>query len=127
MAGASVFYLMQERQLKSKKAEVLSDGLPPLGTLDEMISWSMAIGFVLITLSVIAGITWAYVESGTRWIREPKTIISLVTWGLYLAVVFLRTTAGWRGRKAALMAITLVGCSALTWASHSGLRSLLAR
>ena len=39
-------------------------------------------------------------------------------------MVFLRVSAGWRGRKAAYMAIVVVGCSALTWAAHVGLRSL---
>lgn len=125
MAVASIIYLIQERRLKNKKPLVFSDRLPPLGTLDELISGSMAIGFVLITLAVIAGSTWAFVESGTGWIREPKIVISLVTWGFYLAMVFLRVTAGWRGRKAAFMAITVLGCSALTWAAHSGLRNLL--
>jgi hypothetical protein len=34
-------------------------------------------------------------------------------------------TAGWRGRKAALMAIMVLCCSALTWAAHVGLRPYL--
>jgi len=42
-------------------------------------------------------------------------------------MVFLRVSAGWRGRKAAFMAIAVVGCSALTWAAHAGLRNLLVR
>lgn len=124
MAVASIVYLIQERRLKSKSRQVVFDKLPPLGTLDEIISWSMAIGFVLITLSVIAGSTWAFIESGTGWISEPKIGISLFTWALYLAMVFLRVSAGWRGRKAAFMAIVVVGWSALTWAAHAGLRSL---
>jgi ABC-type uncharacterized transport system permease subunit len=125
MAGASVFYLIQERNLKSKSPRVLKDRIPPLGKLDEIISWSMGLGFVLITLSVLAGITWAFVETGTRWIREPKIIVSLITWGFYLVVVFVRVSAGWRGRRAAVMSITLLAFSAVTWAAHSGLRSLL--
>jgi ABC-type uncharacterized transport system permease subunit len=125
MAVACVVYLIQERHLKTKKPRVFFERLPPLGTLDELISRSMAIGFVLITLAVIAGSIWGFVESGTRWIREPKIVISLVTWGFYLAMVFLRVTAGWRGRKAAFMALTVLGCSALTWAAHAGLRNIL--
>jgi hypothetical protein len=39
-------------------------------------------------------------------------------------MVFLRVTAGWRGRKAAVMAITVLGCSAATWVAHIGLRSM---
>jgi ABC-type transport system involved in cytochrome c biogenesis permease subunit len=87
----------------------------------------MTAGFVCITLAVIAGSTWASIESGARWIGDPRIVISLVTWGLYLVMVFLRATAGWRGRKAALMVIALVGFSALTWAAHTGLRSLFTR
>jgi hypothetical protein len=36
-------------------------------------------------------------------------------------------TAGWRGRKAAVMALSVLGFSMLTWAAHVGLRSDLLR
>jgi hypothetical protein len=36
-------------------------------------------------------------------------------------MVFLRMSAGWRGRKAAVMALSVVGFSVLTWAAHAGL------
>ena len=126
-ALASVFYLIQERQLKSKRPDRFFDRLPPLATLDNLITNSMGIGFVFITLGVIAGSAWAFIESGTRWIAEPKIGLSLLTWVFYLTMVFLRSSAGWRGRKAAVMALTVLGCSALTWAAHVGLRSLMIR
>lgn len=126
-AGSSILYLFQERELKSKKPRKFYYRLPPLGTLDELISRSMAVGFVLITIATIAGITWAFIELGTRWITEPKIAISFATWGTYMAMLFLRVTAGWRGRKAAIMVIAVVGCSALTWAAHARLESVLLR
>jgi ABC-type transport system involved in cytochrome c biogenesis permease subunit len=85
----------------------------------------MALGFVLITLAVIAGSTWAFIELKADWIRQPKIAISFFTWGAYLAMVCLRVTAGWRGRKAAIMTLTVVGFSAVTWAAHARLGSLL--
>ena len=85
----------------------------------------MALGFVLITLGVIAGSTWAFIEVGTAWIAEPKIAISFFTWGIYLAMVFLRTTAGWRGRKAAIMTVTVFGFLAITWGTHDRLGSIL--
>ncbi len=124
-AGASVLYLIQERELKTKKPRNFYYRLPPLGTLDDLISKSMAIGFVLITLAVIAGSTWAFIELKTRWISQPKIAISFFTWGIYLALVCLRTTAGWRGRKAALMTVAVLGFSALTWAAHARLGAVL--
>ena len=124
-AVASVVYLFQERELKAKKPRKFYYRLPALGTLDELISRSMAIGFVLITLAVIAASTWASIELKGDWIGEPKIVISFITWGIYMALVFLRTTAGWRGRKAAIMTIVLVCSSALTWAAHSQLGTVL--
>ncbi|MEZ5354160.1 MAG: cytochrome c biogenesis protein CcsA [Bryobacteraceae bacterium] len=121
-AVASIIYLIQERRLKTKTASSLFDKLPPLGTLDNLINRSMGLGFVLLTLATVAGMTWAFIESGTRWIGDAKIAISLLTWWLCLVMVFLRTSAGWRGRKAAVMSLTVVGCSALTWAAHVGLR-----
>ncbi len=124
---ASVFYLIQERQLKARRPAGFFERLPPLGTLDRLITRAMGIGFVLITLAVIAGMTWAFIESGTRWIGEAKVALSLVTWAFYLVMIFLRTSAGWRGRRAAILAITLLGCFVLTWAAHVGLRPVLLR
>src|SRR5260370_3405289 len=117
-AVASVFYLIQERQLKSKKSIQVFKRLPPLGTLDNLITSSMGFGFVFITLGVVAGSAWAFIESGTAWIRDPRIALAFITWGFYLMMVFLRATAGWRGRKAALMAVAVLCCSALTWAAH---------
>jgi len=126
-AVTSILYLIREKQLKEKRHGGMFDRLPPLGTLDSLTSRALAIGFVFITASVVAGSTWASIEAGTRWIRDPRIVISLATWVLYLLIVFLRITAGWRGRKAAILVIALVGCSVITWASHTGLRNLLSR
>jgi ABC-type uncharacterized transport system permease subunit len=116
-ALASVLYLIQERHLKRKKPMALLEKLPPLGTLDEIISKSMGFGFVFITVGVVTGATWAFIESGRpRW--DALITTALVTWSFYLVMVLLRTIAGWRGRKAAMMAVTVVACSAATWAVH---------
>lgn len=130
-SGAAVFYLVQERHLKRKQISrswlgvLNSERIPPLATLDSMITRSMSIGFVAITLAVIAGSTWASIEMGVRWISQAKIAVSLITWGFWLLMVFLRVSAGWRGRKAAILALTVLGFCALTWAAHVGLRPLL--
>jgi len=130
-AGAALFYLVQERRLKKKARSWLgfldSERVPPLATLDTMITHSMSVGFVAITLAVIAGSTWASIELGVKWISEPKIAISLATWSFYLLMLCLRIAAGWRGRKAAFLALTVLGFCALTWAAHVGLRPLMVR
>ena len=124
-AVTSGFYLIQEHRLKSKRTGRLLEKLPPLATLDNLVSVSMGLGFVLLTLGIIFAITWAYIESGTRWVGDPSIQLSFLTWLLCLLMIFLRASAGWRGRKAALMSIVVLGCSALTWAAHVGLRPAL--
>jgi ABC-type uncharacterized transport system permease subunit len=121
----SLLYIFQERELKAKKPRKFYYRLPALGTLDDLISKSMAMGFVLMTLAVIAGSTWGFIELKTAWISQPKIAISFFTWGIYLLLVFLRITAGWRGRKAAIMTVTVLGFSAITWAAHARLGNLL--
>lgn len=125
MALASLLYLFQERELKSKKSRKSRSWLPALGTLDEVIFKSMAAGFTLNTLALIAASTWAFIEHETAWIRQPSIALSFFTWGTFLVLVFLRTTAGWRGRKAAFVTVVVLCCSALTWVAHARLGAML--
>jgi ABC-type transport system involved in cytochrome c biogenesis permease subunit len=125
-AGASLFYLVQERKLKLKDLAGASR-LPALNTLDSLINRAMGLGFVFTTLGVLVGCIWAYIESGTRWLGNSNVQFALFTWAFYLTMVFLRTSQGWRGRKTAFMALGLLGFSAITWATHLGLRTTLAR
>jgi ABC-type transport system involved in cytochrome c biogenesis permease subunit len=124
-AVCSIFYLVQERRLKTKRSQTLLEKLPPLGTLDDLISSSMGFGFIFITLGVVFGVMWAYIELGTKWVGNASITLSFVTWGLCLGMIFMRASAGWRGRKAALMALAVLSCGALTWVAHAGLRPAL--
>jgi ABC-type uncharacterized transport system permease subunit len=124
-AVSAVLYLVQERELKNKKPRRMYYRLPPLGTLDDLISKAMAFGFVFITLAIVVGSTWAFIELRGNWLTQPEIVISFVTWGLYLALVFSRVAAGWRGRKAAVLTVVAVLCSAVTWAAHSRLGAFL--
>ena len=115
-AVASVCYLIQERRLKSKKPTRLLEKLPPLGTLDNLISGSLGVAFVLITLGLVLVIMWEFLYiPGTAWISDPRVVVSLITWALLVAATYLRATAGWRGRRAAVMALVVLGCSIVTW------------
>lgn len=120
-AAASICYLIQERRLKNKKPGRLLQRLPPLATLDGLIGGSLGVAFVLITLGLVLVIMWEFMYSGTAWISDPRVTVSLVTWALLLATMYLHSTVGWRGRKAAVMALVVLGCSIITWSAHSGL------
>jgi cytochrome c-type biogenesis protein CcsB len=101
---AAIMYLIQERALKSKHPIRFYNWLPSLEVCDDLAYRALAIGFPLITGGIITGALWA---EGARyvWERDTKVLFSLLTWCVYLLLIFYRLIAGWRGRKAAYLYI----------------------
>lgn len=122
---AGLMYLIQEHELKSKRPRAFYYRLPPLGKLDEMAYRTLAVGFVLFTMGMIAGSFWAFVRWGSNWIVDPTIALAFLTWGIYLVMVFSRLAIGWRGRKAAYFSIAGFCGAALTWIVNSGAHSFL--
>lgn len=103
----AVAYLIQERQVRSKRWTPLRKRLPPLETLDLVNYRCVAIGFPLLTLGILSGALYAKSELGDYWRWEPRQIWSLVTWLIFATLLHTRLTVGWRGRRTAI--ITIVG------------------
>lgn len=100
-----ILYLIQEHQLKSKRMGAISKRLPSLKVLDDLNYRSLTFGFPMLTLGIITGAVWAEYAWGRYWGWDPKETWSLITWFLYAALLHQRLTVGWRGKKAAIMAI----------------------
>lgn len=103
--GVGIMYLIQEHHLKSKKLGGLFQKLPNIQILDEINYRLITIGFPLLTLAIITGVLWAESAWGSYWRWDPKEVWSLITWLIYAAVLHLRLTSGWRGRRAAILSI----------------------
>lgn len=100
-----IMYLIQEHRLKSQSAGAITKRLPSLKVLDDLNYQSLIFGFPLLTLGIITGAIWAEYAWGRYWAWDPKETWSLITWFLYAALLHQRLAIGWRGRKAALMAM----------------------
>ena len=108
--GAATLYLVQERLLKEKRIEGVFQRLPPLDSLDRAEHRFLLAGFPLLTLGVLTGTLWAggavaggagsHVDAA-HLADIARATFGYVTWGLAAAVLFLRSAAGWRGRRAA--------------------------
>jgi cytochrome c-type biogenesis protein CcsB len=103
--AGSIMYLLQEHRLKSKANAGFYNRLPALDVCDDLSYRSLAIGFPLITLGIVSGALWAQLEWGAFWVTDPKILISLFTWSIYLLLIHYRFISGWRGRRAAILAI----------------------
>jgi cytochrome c-type biogenesis protein CcsB len=110
-----VMYLIQEHELKAKHFGAAFDRLPALNTCDEMGHRSVSLGFVLLTLGVVTGIFWNNQRDGRYWHNDPKEVMALVTWVVYLFLMHYRLTAGWRGRRVAWLSIAGFIVVLLTW------------
>lgn len=103
--GIGIMYLIQEHYVKSKHLGGLFQRLPSLQILDEINYKLITIGFPLLTLAIITGALWAESAWGSYWRWDPKEVWSLITWFIYALVLHVRLTAGWRGKRAAILSI----------------------
>jgi cytochrome c-type biogenesis protein CcsB len=82
-------------------------GLPPSATLDRLAYRFIQFGFPIWTFGVICGAIWAQQTWGRYWGWDPKETWSFITWTIFAGYLHARATAGWKGTKAA--SIALVG------------------
>lgn len=122
---ASLLYLVQERGLKAKLKSTNSSGwipldwLPPLDTLERLANAMLLFGFPCMTVGLILGAVLVQETSlGAAYFLDPKVLASFVMWGLYVLLIFLRWTAGLRGRKAAYLSGAVLIFMLCVWAAN---------
>ncbi|WP_162793802.1 c-type cytochrome biogenesis protein CcsB [Streptomyces paludis] len=117
-AAATVLYLFRERyetklaagEKPGAFATSVMERLPASATLDKFGYRVNAAVFPLWTFTIIAGAIWAGDAWGRYWGWDPKEVWSFITWVAYAAYLHARATAGWKGRKAAYLALIAFGC-----------------
>jgi cytochrome c-type biogenesis protein CcsB len=106
LAGlGGILYLIQERQIKGKQFGFFYRRLPSLSQLDTLNYWCLTIGFPLLTAGIISGSLYAQHTLGRFWNWDPKEILTIIAWLIYAVLLHERLAVGWRGRRAALLAI----------------------
>jgi cytochrome c-type biogenesis protein CcsB len=112
----SVVYLVKAR--RGGDGPVLSR-VPSLEVLDRVAYRIHAFAFPVWTFAVlITGPIWAHEAWSSYWNWDPKEVWAFITWVVYAAYLHARTTAGWKGRNAAILA--LVGTATL-WFNFIGI------
>jgi ABC-type uncharacterized transport system permease subunit len=102
-AGGAVIYHIEERALKAHRAGVLFKRGPALETLDTLNRRCIVFGFPLFTVAVITGAVWGVQLHDQLF--TPQYSIAAAAWIMYAVLLVARVTAGWRGRRAAIMTI----------------------
>ena len=118
MVGAvlAVVYLFAERHtrrvaagLSSRYGEVFRL-LPSAERLDQIAYRTVVFAFPIWTFGIMAGAIWADEAWGRYWGWDPTETWAFITWVVYACFLHARVTAGWRGRRAAVIQLVGFGC-----------------
>lgn len=118
---ASILYLIQERNLKAKATSAgFWSRLPALATIDEIGYKCLVFGFPFMTLGLIAGAVVAEARFGASYFGDPKILLSILMWVVYMVLLYTRWSAGWRGRRAAYLSACAFVAAVLAWSVNNG-------
>lgn len=102
---AGIFYLIEHRRLKSKRALQPRFRGPSLEALDRINSVALAVGFPLLTLGLITGMLWQHSVNGVFWTASAHETWTFVSWAIYGVLVFVRFVGHQGARQAAATAV----------------------
>jgi ABC-type uncharacterized transport system permease subunit len=101
LAIAALLALMlwaQERALRRREFHAWLRALPPLTELEDLLFRTIAVGFILLTATFLTGVL--FVENLFAQHLIHKTVLSVLSWLAFGALLVGRWRYGWRGGKA---------------------------
>lgn len=105
----AIVLAIQEKQLRQRHAGGLLRKLPPLQSMERGLFQLIMAGFALLTLGLVTGLM--FVDDLFAQHLMHKTVLSIIAWCLFAALLWGRVRYGWRGKTA--IRWTLVGFSFL--------------
>ena len=96
---AAFLYLIQQRELRAKRARNWSSALPSLEMLDRLAVRFLIYGLAFLTIGIITGIYLAHTSWEKDWSQDPKVLLSIFTWVWFAVLMMLRFLRGWRGAR----------------------------
>jgi cytochrome c-type biogenesis protein CcsB len=105
-AGLSVLQLLQARREAGKTAGFgFLRTLPGADALESLAYRLNVVGFVFWSFTLIFGAIWAERAWGRYWGWDTKEVWTFIIWVIFAGYIHARATRGWRGSRAAWLAI----------------------
>ena len=128
-----ITYVLLFKEIKAKHLGFFYARLPSLQVLDRMNQRAIVIGWVFLTLGIVAGAIWARTYAGAdphvraMSLQDPKIFVSVICWVVYSFELFAARRIGWAGRRTAYLSalgfaivlLNLVPISYLISQSHN--------
>lgn len=103
--AAGLLYLLQFRELKSKRFGRLFRFFPSLATLDRLGRLGLQVGFPSLTLNLVLGWAWTIRFRHTFAFATPQVIWGIITWIIFLAAMLAGRSGPARARRSALASV----------------------
>ncbi|MDZ4168893.1 MAG: cytochrome c biogenesis protein CcsA [Coriobacteriia bacterium] len=101
----SAAFLMRDYGRDGGRLASLLERLPSQPVIDDLTYRFVGAGFVFQGVMIASGAIWANEAWGRYWGWDAIEIWSLIAWAVYAIYLHLRLTLGWKGRRAAWVAV----------------------
>ena len=115
LMAVAVFHawLLQRAEAAMRHAQA-GEGVPLL-KLERLTFRFVAVGFVLLSATLLGGVMFSEAWYGVAWRWDHKTVFALLSWSTMLVLVVGRWRWGWRGRQAARVLYVAAGLLLLSY------------
>ncbi len=96
----SILLLLQESKLRHKQAGGFLRALPSMQTMEEIMFQMIALGFLLLTVTLVSGVFFSERVFGTPFKLTHHIVLAALGWVVYAWLLIGRWRFGWRGRTA---------------------------
>lgn len=104
---------LQERALRRRQLAAAAHLFPPLTLVESLLFRLIGAGFALLTLALLSGVV--FVENLLAQHLWHKTVLSVLAWAVFGALLLGRWRHGWRGRRAVRLTLIAMALLALAF------------
>ena len=100
-----ITYVLLFKEIKTKHLGVFYARLPSLQVLDQMNQRAIIVGWVFLTIGLVAGVAFAIEANVPAMLslEDPKIFVALICWLVYSFELFAARRIGWGGRRTAYL------------------------
>lgn len=121
----AILLWLQERALRRREFRGWLRALPPLTELELLLFRTIAVGFVLLTATLLTGVVFIQDFLAQRLL--DKTILSVLSWLAFGALLMGRWRYGWRGATAVRWTLAAMALLVLAFFGNKFVQELVLR
>jgi len=97
-AFQAIFLSIQEKQLHNRQPSLLTNHLPPLQLMEQLLFRVISLGLLLLSFALATG--FIFLEDVFAQHLAHKTILSILAWIVFATLLWGHRYLGWRGQQA---------------------------